>query len=120
MLRTFNPSASREDRALQAWQILIRHAAERRTITYKLLSEEMFGKPAQGVLAGILGCIAFYCLENELPALNCIVVGQGRGTPGHGIPEGGDDERERVYEYDWFNLYPPSPDDFRDAVERAT
>ena len=118
-MRTFNPKASREERALQAWLVLIRHARERRTITYKMLSEEMFRKRAQGVLAQILGCIAFYCQQHNLPPLTCIVVGQGRGTPGHQIPESGDDRRENVYKFDWYNLFPPSPAELDDAFQQA-
>lgn len=118
-MQTFNPHASREHRAFQAWLILIKHATERRTITYQALSIEMHGKPAQGTLAGVLGCIAFFCRENDLPALNCIVVRKGTGTSGHGIPEGGDEMRERVYEFPWYNLYPPTPADLADAFSRA-
>lgn len=115
----FNPHASREHRAFQAWLILMRHATERRTVTYKMLSIEMYGRPAQGTLGQILGCIAFFCRENELPALNCIVVRQGGGIPGHAIPESGDEMRERVYEFPWYDLYPPTPTALADAFERA-
>ena len=34
----------------------------------------------------ILGHVAFYCIDEGLPALTSIVVGKGRGTPGRDIP----------------------------------
>jgi hypothetical protein len=119
-MRTFNPKAKREARAYQAWLILIGHARERRTLTYEMLGREMFGRPAQGVLGHILGCVAFYCMENDLPPLNCIVVGKGRGTPGHEIPESSDRLREAVYAYRWFDLYPPLPEELAAAFARAS
>jgi hypothetical protein len=64
----------------------------------------MFGKPAPGVLANILGHIAFYCIDNRLPPLTSIVVGKDEGTPGGGIPidvRAVDQEREKVYGHDW-------------------
>jgi hypothetical protein len=113
-MKLFNPSSSHPHRALQAWQILIAGAMQRQTFTYLGLSRLMFQKDAAGVLDKILGHIAFYCIDNDLPALTTIVVGKTRGTPGADIPvdpNGMDSERERVYEIDWFNVCPPSPDD---------
>jgi hypothetical protein len=120
MPRTFNPSASRPERALQAWLILIGHAADRRTVTYEMLGDQMFGRRAAGVLGTILGCIAYYCEENGFPPLNAIVVRKHRGTPGEGIPDAGDDKREAVYEFPWFDQFPPSPADLEAALERAS
>ena len=80
----------------------------RETVTYLGLSRLMYQKDAGGVLHQILGHIAFYCIDNKLPSLNSIVVGKGRGTPGADIPldlSQIDAEREKVYEYPWFNVY---------------
>jgi len=52
--------------------------------------------------------------------LTSIVVGKGRGTPGNDIPvdlSKIDAERERVYEHDWYDIYPPSKDELRAAYE---
>ena len=80
-MQQFNPSSSHPLRALQAWQILIGAAMNRQTLTYLGLSQKMYKKNAQGVLDKILGHVAFYCDDNDLPALTSIVVGKGRGTP---------------------------------------
>lgn len=109
-MKKFNPNSKREERAVQAWQILVGAAMNRQTLTYKQLSHMMFQKDAAGVLDKTLGHIAFYCMDNELPALTSIVVGKSRGTPGHEIPvepEYYDQAREDVYEFDWYDIYPP-------------
>ncbi|KJZ12301.1 hypothetical protein TW85_16040 [Marinomonas sp. S3726] len=96
---------------MQAWQILVGAAMNRQTLTYKLLSIKMFQKEASGVLDKTLGHIAFYCDDYNLPALTSIVVGKKRGTPGHDIPlnsERFDQAREEVYDFDWYDIYPPS------------
>ena len=78
-MRRFNPHASQPARAVQAWQILIGMAKNRQTTTYLGLSQLMFGRDAAGVLAQILGHLAFYCIDNDLPPLTSIVVGKRRG-----------------------------------------
>ena len=85
-MKLFNPSSKHPARAVQAWQILVGKAMNRQTITYLELSRLMYKKDAQGVLDKILGHIAYYCIDNKLPALTSIVVGKGRGTPGRDIP----------------------------------
>ncbi len=110
-MKTFNPSSSHPKRAVQAWQILVGAAMHRQTLTYNGLSLLMYKKPAAGVMDKVLGHIAYYCIANKLPHLTSIVVGKGRGTPGEDIPtdlKGMDKKREKVYEYDWFNVYPPN------------
>jgi hypothetical protein len=117
-LRKFNPSATQAARAVQAWQILVGMAKNRQTVTYEGLSELMFGKRAAGVLAQILGHIAFYCIDNELPALTSIVVGKQHGAPGEEIPVNRvaiDEEREKVYRHDWYDVYPPSEGELNHA-----
>ena len=117
-MQSFNPHATHPARAIQAWQILISRAMNRQTITYQALGQIMFHRQAAGVLAQILVHIAFYCIDNGLPPLTTIVVGTDRGTPGADIPVNPvtiDEERERVYQQDWYNLYPPSEADLRAA-----
>jgi hypothetical protein len=73
------------------------------------------GRKAAGVLAQILGGIAHLCDANKFPQLNAIVVGQTRGTPGHDIPlkpSEIDRVREKVYQFNWYNIYPPVESDF--------
>ncbi|MBJ6981955.1 hypothetical protein [Luteimonas sp. MC1572] len=117
-MKKFNPSSNHPDRALQAWQILVAAAMNRQTFTYKGLSQLMYQKDAAGVLDKILGHIAFFCSDNKLPALTSIVVGKARGTPGADIPVAPkvmDREREKVYNYDWYNVYPPLPKQLADS-----
>ena len=119
-MKAFNPSADMADRAVQAWQILTGKAMNRQTVTYLDLSRLMYGKDAPGTLDKILAHIAYFCKANDLPVLTDIVVGKGRGTPGHDIPLDPakfDEERERVYETNWFNIFPPSKEALRKAYE---
>jgi len=54
---------------------------------------------------------AFYCIQQNLPPLTAIVVGKRRGRAGDDIPLNLatiDSERERVYDFDWYDIYPPS------------
>ena len=119
-MKLFNPSSPHAVRAVQAWQILSGLAMNRQTITYEGLSRLMYQKTAQGVLDKILGHIAHYCNDNGLPALTSLVVGKGRGTPGKDIPvdlSTIDEQREGVYEYDWYNVYPPSEEELKIAAK---
>ncbi|MGH7030137.1 MAG: hypothetical protein ACREE9_03185 [Stellaceae bacterium] len=120
-VRTFNPHSGQPARAVQAWQILIGKAMNRQTMTYQDLSRLMYGKSAAGVIARILGHIAFYCIDNGLPPLTAIVVGKRRGTPGDEIPISAaniDEEREKVYRQNWYDLYPPSEKQLTESADR--
>ena len=110
-VKHFNPSTTHSARAVQTWQILVGKAMNRQTVTYEGLSEIIFRKKAAGVLSRILGLIAFYCKDHGIPPLTSIVVGVRRGTPGAKIPlalEDVDGERELVFVFDWYDVYPPS------------
>lgn len=120
-MKQFNPSSKREERAVQAWQILVGAAMNRQTLTYKLLSIKMFKKEASGVLDKTLGHIAFFCKDNYLPALTTIIVGENRGTPGRDIPldaERFDLAREEVYRRDWYDIYPPTAEELLFAFKK--
>ncbi len=122
-MKLFNPSSSHPARAVQAWQILVGAAMSRQTITYKGLAKAMYQRNAQGVLARVLGHIAFYCIDNNLPPLTSTVVGLGRGTPGHDIPidlTNIDAEREKVYATDWYDIYPPSAEELQACLRKHT
>ena len=114
----FNPSSTHPARGVQAWQILVIKAMNRQTVTYQELSNLMYRKNAAGVLDQILGHIAFYCEDKNLPALTTLVVGKSRGKPGAEIPvdpENFDVEREKVYRCDWYDIYPPTESDLANA-----
>jgi hypothetical protein len=110
-MKRFNPTATEPVRAVQAWQILVGAAMNRQTLTYKGLAKLMFQREAAGVLAGILGHIAFYCIDHNLPPLTSVVVKLDQGTPGVRIPIDRaelDAEREKVYAMDWNDICPPN------------
>jgi hypothetical protein len=120
-VKTFNPTSKNPARAVQAWQILVGMAKNRQTVTYEGLSELMYQKKAAGVLDKILGHIAYYCGDNQLPPLETLVVGKRRGKPGRGIPVDPiqiDAKREEVYQYNrWYDIY-PSEEHFAAAYAR--
>lgn len=77
-------------------------------------------KPAAGVLNEILGHVAFYCIDHELPPLTSIVV-NARGIPGYGIPAELatiDAQREDVYAHDWYDIYPPDEEELVASFEK--
>jgi|SRR5579864_7325961 len=120
-MKSFNPTVGNPARAVQAWQILVSKAMNRQTLTYEGLSKLMYGREAAGVLARILGHIAFYGKLNNLPPLTTIVVGKGPGKPGSHIPVDPlriDTEREIVYRYNWYDIYPPSEGDLAAAFTK--
>ncbi len=81
----------------------------------------MYHKAAQGVLDRVLGHIAFFCKENHLPILTCIVVNQETGLPGQDIPMSHKQlnaERERVYAVKWYDIQPPSAKALLAAFEK--
>ena len=118
-MKNFNPSSKHPDRAVQAWQILVGAAMHRQSLTYEGLSELMYKRKAAGVLDRVLGHIAFFCIQNELPPLTSIVVGKTRGTPGEEIPFDPstiDADREKVYKTDWYDIYPPTASELHAAL----
>lgn len=117
MLKTFDSIRTREARAIQIWQILIGLAHNRQTITYKILSE-LLGYKGAGVFAQLLDPIMSYCKKNQLPPLTILVVNESTGSPGTGLTtiENENADRERVFNYKWYNIYSPSEEDFVEAL----
>lgn len=108
-------------RALQAWQYLIAQAENRRIVKYdelRIIMDYADNRP----LGVILGCIMYYCQQNDLPPLTLIVVNQS-GVPGDGF--NAEDignyhqRREDVFSFAWFKIVPPSIDEFWQARANA-
>lgn len=119
MAETFNDYPHNRHRALQIWQILIANADNRQTITYGMLSN-MLGFGGAGVMDKMLGHIAAYCALHDLPLLNTLVVGRDSGVPTDGtLGRDPNEERERVFGFSWFRVYPPTPDALAEAFEEA-
>ena len=102
-IKKFSEVKTHPSRALQAWQILVSSAMNRQTQTYKQLSTHMFGN------------------QNNLPPLTVIVVNSKTGLPGDEIPVSEDLNalREKVYDFDWFDIYPPTEEDLKKANDNA-
>lgn len=115
---TFNPNSKLEERALQAWLILIGVARSRGTILYGDLAVRMFRSRALRNIGKILGHIAYYCDDHDLPRLNCVVVNKS-GRPGTGIPEDSDAIREEVHAHDWYDVVPPTPTELKSSYDKA-
>lgn len=104
-------------RASQCWQILISKANTSSIITYGELAKLMgiHHRP----LGYILGYIMYYCQHNELPPLTSIVVNQDTGVPGEGFtaeePANVPAQHIQVFRYDWFDLVPPTIEEFKEA-----
>lgn len=113
-----NPTLS--TRAVQIWQILVSKSHNRQTMTYTNLAD-LLGYGGSGTLGRQLGHIMFFCAQNNLPPLTVIVVNSETGLPGDGFQHESEIHalRETVYSYDWFNLVPPSDNDFVHAWESA-
>jgi hypothetical protein len=116
VLRYFDDNATNPLRALQIYQILVGLAHNRQTMTYKMLAD-MLGYEGAGVFAAKLGHIMNWCQQNGLPPLTILVVNQETGLPGQGLvtPLNLHAEREDVFNYDWFNLMPPTPEELAAA-----
>ena len=104
--------------ALRAYLILIGCAADRQTVTYDALERRMKrGDP--NLLAEPLDLITRWCQSHELPALASLVVEEGIGLPApdftassrEEIPQ----EKERVWERDWFSFFPPTIEELEEA-----
>jgi hypothetical protein len=106
-------------RAQQVWLILVAHVMSNRgrftdrLLTNGELAKRMgINKRAAIDLGRELGIIGKFCLQNDLPALNCVVVSPQTGTPGQGAVVSNtktwrDDARDS-FNTDWFNFRVPS------------
>ena len=111
-------------RAQQIWMILSAHAEMKpgETITYGEVAERMgYDSRAGHTLGKHLGTIGHYCVENDLPLLNAIVVGKISGEPGDEVllEEGKSvaKSQKAVHKFDWFSVRPPSTGKLRKVYE---
>jgi hypothetical protein len=120
VVKRFADDATLPNRALQIWQILIGKAHNRQTMTYGQLAEVM-GYEGAGIMGDRLGPVMFYCEKHDLPPLTVLVVKQDTGLPGTGLTSTMDlhADRERVFNYPWYSLFPPTPDEFKAATPRV-
>ena len=74
-----------------------------------------YGNPRR--IGNILGRVMYYCQAAELPPLTILVVNKMTGRPGVGLAlyDDRDALRERVFNYDWFGMVPPTPAELKTA-----
>jgi hypothetical protein len=114
-------------RAQQVWLILVAHVMttngdwRRRVMTYGELAVKMGHDSRAGIgLGRELGIIGKYCIDNNLPGLNCLVVGQDTGTPGPGVLHSGEnwiDDAQKAVKLDWFRYRVPTTGTLRQVWE---
>jgi hypothetical protein len=95
--------------ALRLYLILICCAARGETVTYEDLAQRAHQQD-KGLLTPPLDLVAGWCKANGLPALTLLVVETVTGKPAPGVDSKGDvvAEQDRVREFDWFAIFPPS------------
>lgn len=119
MATRFDAIRTDEFRGLQIWLILIGKAANRQTMTYGQLAE-VLGFKGAGTMAHMLGHVMFYCQLNNLPPLTVLVVNQETGLPGEGLIGAElNADRERVFRFKWYDLMPPTPNEFAEAYRQG-
>ena len=96
-------------RVLQTYLILVGHATRRETTTYLKLADQL--ETAGQSINGHLRPLHEYCVKNNLPYIDIIVVSGISGEPGLSYP--GPREhiytgREAVYNHDWLGDVPPT------------
>ena len=118
MVKLFEDYRKMNHRALQVWQILLSAAHNRQIITYKMLAEIM-GYERPGVYGRILKHLLYYCDQNKLPPLTVLIVSKAKGKPGAGFitAENVDKAREKVFNYNWFAVYPPAAETLSEAYK---
>ena len=120
MIKKFDENPSNASRAVQIWQILISKAYNRQIMTYEDLADLLHYGGA-GVFDQKLGHIMYFCSQNKLPPLTILVVNKITGKPGTGFVSQSDlnADRELVFKYPWYGIYPPSEKDFEDAWRKG-
>ena len=101
---------TREERALQIWQVLIGAAHSRQTLTYEDLGE-IVGLLARGV-GRYLYIISRYCTAHDLPPLTVLVVQKASGLPSPGLTvDDANAAQQQVYAHPWYRMTPLSASD---------
>ena len=107
---------TREERAVQIWQVLLARAANEQTITYKALAAAIDDDMLPKFLAKPLDCIYYYCEQQRLPRLTVLVVRTGAGRPAGDDWGDVDKARQKVFAEKWFRRRPPTTQEFSEAL----
>ena len=109
-------SSSSWGKTLKTYLILVGCATRRETITYGMIAKRI--KVAEIGMNVYLNRIHRYCEKNGLQPLTVLAVSVMTGEVGDGYP--GPQEyiyrdRERVYEFDWLEISPPTLEELRNT-----
>ena len=120
MIKHFSDHRTLENRALQIWQILVGFAYARKITTYSEIAN-ILNYEGAGTLNRQLGHIMHLCDQSGLPPLTVLVVNSETGLPGEGFETEGDlhRKREKVFNFDWFDVVPPTAEEFFNAWKIA-
>jgi hypothetical protein len=103
--------------ALRLYLILARGE----TVTYEELAQRAH-QADKGLLTPPLDLIAGWCQANGLPALTLLVVETATAEPPPGVEAAYKGnlavEQDRVREYDWFTIFPPSVAELTPAMAK--
>ena len=115
IIQSVDELEQRAIRALQAWQYLIMKATNRQYVKFRDLRELMNYKDNRQIIL-ILGCITFYCQNNDLPALAFVVNKSGfkednLSFSGKNLEEY-NQELEEIFNFPWYKIVPPAINEF--------
>ena len=130
-IRRYGPGDRLPVQAQRIWLILAGHVSGRRepppqnarTITYGELALRMgYADTRAGhMLSRQLGIVGHYCLMNDLPALNAIVVNATTNEPGGDIVltpgRSFREELRAIYRQDWYEVGVPTTGTLRKVWE---
>jgi hypothetical protein len=122
-LKTFEPGNRVYVRAQQVWLILVAHVMSgRQALTYGDLADKMgIDRRAAIGLHRELGIVAMFCIQNDLPAITCLVVGQDTRAPGPGVlyrsGKSWQEDQRDASRIDWFKYRVPTTGTLRQVWE---
>ena len=111
-MRLYADNPSRGRRAHQIYLILIAMAHNRRVVTYGEIADLIGWKTAKNI-GWFLGPIYHWAAKHDLPRLTWIVVSKNTGEPSYAAYEEDSQyslpkEQQRVFNYNWFSVRPPT------------
>ena len=88
-------------------------------MTYGELADLM-GFGGAGTIGWPLDYVLCYCVIHQLPPLTTLVFNQDTGLPGTGLKfDDWQADCERVYQFNWYGLVPPTPQEFDEALRHV-
>ena len=122
-IKRFQPGDRTYVRAQRVWITLACHIDHGgQVLTYGDLAAAMGMDRRAGIgLHRELGIIGTYCIQNDLPAIGCIVVAQETGVPGAGVisrrGRNWQDDQTDALRIRWFEFRVPTSGTFRQVWE---